>query len=56
MKQRIIFATGNKNKMREIHEILGDLGWKILSIKEACIDLDIVWGNVVYHRHFFGSA
>ena len=27
MKQRIIFATGNKNKMREIHEILGDLGW-----------------------------
>ena len=31
MKQRIIFATGNKNKMREIHEILGDLGWEILA-------------------------
>ena len=42
MKQRIIFATGNKNKMREIHEILGDLGWEILSMKEAGIDMDIV--------------
>ena len=42
MKQRIIFATGNKNKIREIHEILGDLGWEILSMKEAGIDLDIV--------------
>ena len=42
MKQRIIFATGNKNKMREIHEILGDLGWEILSMKEAGIDVDIV--------------
>ena len=41
MKQRIIFATGNKNKMREIHEILGDLGWEILSMKEAGIDKEI---------------
>lgn len=32
---RIVFATGNKDKMREIREILGDLGAEILSMKEA---------------------
>lgn len=34
---RIIFATGNSNKMKEIREIYGDLGKEILSIKEAKI-------------------
>ena len=33
MKQRIIFATGNKNKILEIHEIMGDIGWDIISMK-----------------------
>lgn len=33
----IIFATGNKNKMIEIRMILADLGYKILSQKEAGI-------------------
>lgn len=42
MKQRLIFATGNEGKMREIHEILADTGYEILSMKEAGIDLDIV--------------
>ena len=39
---RIVFATGNKNKMREIREILGGLGMEILSMKEAGVDGDIV--------------
>ena len=39
---KIIFATGNSNKMREIREIYGDLGYEILSMKEAGIDVDIV--------------
>ncbi len=39
---KIIFATGNENKMREIREIYGDLGYEILSMKEAGIDVDIV--------------
>ncbi len=39
---RIIFATGNENKMREIREILGDIGLEILSMKEAGISADIV--------------
>ena len=51
MKQRIIFATGNKNKMREIHEILGDLGWEILSMKEAGIDLDIVEDGTTFEEN-----
>lgn len=42
MKHRIIFATGNGGKMREIRLILGDLGCEILSMKEAGADLEIV--------------
>ena len=38
---KIIFATGNKNKMIEIRQILQDLGMEILSMKEAGIDIDI---------------
>lgn len=39
---RIIFATGNEGKMREIRMILSDLGLEILSMKEAGISADIV--------------
>lgn len=42
MGSRIIFATGNKDKMKEIRMILADLGMEILSMKEAGIDLDII--------------
>ena len=42
MGQKIIFATGNAGKMREIREILGDTGMEILSMKEAGIEADIV--------------
>lgn len=35
MKHRIIFATGNAGKMREIRMILEDLGCPVLSMKEA---------------------
>ena len=39
---RIIFATGNQDKMREIREILSEPGTEILSMKEAGLELDIV--------------
>lgn len=42
MKHRIIFATGNAGKMREIRLILEDLGCEILSMKEAGADPEIV--------------
>lgn len=40
--EKLIFATGNENKMKEIRMILGDLDYEILSMKEAGIDADIV--------------
>ncbi len=42
MSKKLIFATGNQDKMREIREILGDLDYEILSLKEAGVDIDIV--------------
>ncbi len=42
MGHKIIFATGNEGKMREIRLILADLGLPVLSMKEAGADLDIV--------------
>ena len=41
MEKRIIFATGNEGKMREIRMILEDLGVPVLSMKEAGISADI---------------
>jgi XTP/dITP diphosphohydrolase len=41
-RKRIIFATGNANKMREIQEILSVPDYDIVSMKEAGIDVDIV--------------
>lgn len=41
MKAKIVFATGNQNKMREIREILGGLDAEILSMEEAGIDAEI---------------
>ena len=42
MAKRIVFATGNENKMKEIRMILSDLGMEILSMKEAGVDVNIV--------------
>lgn len=39
---RIIFATGNEGKMREIRLILADLGMEIQSMKEAGADPQII--------------
>lgn len=40
--KKIIFATGNENKMKEIRQILGDMDVEILSMKQAGISADIV--------------
>lgn len=39
--EKVIFATGNQEKMREIREILSDSSMEILSMKEIGMDLDI---------------
>ncbi len=40
MKQLIIFATGNKNKIREIKDIITDPDTEVLSMKEAGVAAD----------------
>ena len=42
MMKKVIFATGNESKMKEIREILGDLDIELLSLKDAGIHADIV--------------
>ena len=41
MRERLVFATGNEGKMKEIRLILADLGMEILSMKEAGANPDI---------------
>lgn len=48
---RIIFATGNQGKMREVKMILSDLGYEILSMKEAGIDIDIVENGKTFEEN-----
>lgn len=42
MMKKVIFATGNEGKMKEIREILEDLDIELLSLKDAGIHADIV--------------
>ena len=42
MKKQIVFATGNKDKMREIREIMADVDVEVISMKEAGITVDVV--------------
>ena len=39
---KIVFATGNKGKLREVEMILKDLGQQIVSMKEAGVETEIV--------------
>lgn len=49
--RRMIFATGNENKMIEIREILGDLPLEIKSMKEAGISADIVENGTTFEEN-----
>ena len=51
MSKKIIFATGNEGKMKEIREILGDLGYEILSMKEAGISVDVVEDGTTFEEN-----
>ena len=42
MNKRIVFATGNDDKMKEIKMILSNLGMEVVSMKEAGIDIEVV--------------
>ena len=41
MKKKLVFATGNKDKMREIREIMADTDYEVVSMKEAGADVPV---------------
>lgn len=49
--KKIVFATGNKDKMREIREIMADCEAEIFSMKEAGIDVDIVENGTTFEEN-----
>lgn len=51
MGKRIIFATGNAGKMREIREILADVDMEVLSMKEADVEADIVEDGTTFEEN-----
>jgi XTP/dITP diphosphohydrolase len=48
---RIVFATGNKDKMREIRQILGGIDAQILSMKEAGVFEDVVEDGLTFSEN-----
>lgn len=53
---KIIFATGNADKMREIQMIMADLGMEIQSMKEAGIDVDIIEDGKTFEENALKKA
>lgn len=51
MEKRIVFATGNENKMVEIRMILEGLGMEIYSMKELGIEADIVEDGISFEEN-----
>lgn len=51
MMQKIVFATGNAGKMREIRDILKETDAQILSMKEAGINADIVEDGTTFEEN-----
>lgn len=48
---KVIFATGNADKMREIRMIMADLGLEIQSMREAGIDVNIVENGETFEEN-----
>ena len=49
--KKIIFATGNQGKMKEVREILKDLDAEVLSMKEAGVQADIVEDGTTFEEN-----
>lgn len=56
MKRKVIFATSNENKMKEIRSILGGMDLEILSMKEAGIQADIVEDGTTFEENAKSKA
>lgn len=49
--KRIIFATGNAGKLREIREIMEGTGVEVLSMKEAGISVDVIEDGTTFEEN-----
>lgn len=49
--KRIVFATGNAGKIREIEAILADLGVEVISMKEAGVTIEIEENGSTYEEN-----
>ena len=49
--KRIIFATGNEDKMKEIRQIMEDLGIEVLSMKEAGVTLEVEENGTTFEEN-----
>ncbi len=51
MSNRIVFATGNAGKVKEIRMIMKDTGMEVVSMKEAGITIDIEENGSTYEEN-----
>lgn len=49
--RRIVFATGNQGKMKEIREILQDLEVEVVSLKDINLDVDIEENGTTFEEN-----
>ena len=49
--KRIIFATSNEGKMREIRAIMEDSGYEVVSLKEAGISIDVEENGTTFEEN-----
>ena len=51
MGKKVIFATSNEGKMKEVRSILADLGMEVLSMKEAGVHVDVVEDGTTFEEN-----
>ncbi len=51
MKRKIVFATGNAGKMREIREILADMDLEVVSMAEIGADIEIEENGATFEEN-----
>lgn len=51
MERKIVFATGNSGKIKEIQRIMSDVGMEIVTMKDAGIELDIEESGSTYEEN-----
>ncbi len=56
MERKIVFATGNNGKLREIREIMKDFNIPIISMKEAGVEVEVEENGKTFMENSFLKA